>query len=228
MPTPTSIDVNAVDRYERFEKPAPRGSDKLGKDEFLKLLITQLQHQDPTAPTDSKEFAAQLAQFSTLELMQNSNKSLEALLLSQSKAQKTDLAAFVGKEILYRTDAVTLRDGGSVTALASLPQAASQVTAVVTDAEGRVVRTIQAGSRDAGEIAVAWDGREDSGVPAAPGTYSVRITAADADGKSISVDQRARAAVQGLSFETDPPQLLLGNDRISVSDVIEIKERSTP
>lgn len=77
------------------------GSSVLGKDDFLKLLITQLQHQDPTDPVNDKEFIAQLAQFSTLEQMQNMTKVMEDLLDSQLQTQLMTYTTFIGKEVKW-------------------------------------------------------------------------------------------------------------------------------
>ncbi len=73
----------------------------LGKDAFLKILITQLQNQDPTAPMDDKEFIAQMAQFSSLEQMQNMTKAMENLLESQKETQLMSYTSFVGKEVKW-------------------------------------------------------------------------------------------------------------------------------
>ncbi|MEK4228736.1 flagellar hook assembly protein FlgD [Solibacillus sp. FSL H8-0538] len=73
----------------------------LGKDAFLKLLVTQLQNQDPTSPMDDKEFIAQMAQFSSLEQMQNMTLAMEALLGSQQQTQMMSYTNFIGKEVKW-------------------------------------------------------------------------------------------------------------------------------
>lgn len=73
----------------------------LGKDAFLKILITQLQNQDPTSPMDDKEFIAQMAQFSSLEQMQNMTKAMEGLLASQQQTQMMSYTSFIGKEVKW-------------------------------------------------------------------------------------------------------------------------------
>ncbi|WP_096550662.1 flagellar hook assembly protein FlgD [Ureibacillus thermosphaericus] len=77
------------------------GNSILGKDDFLKILITQLQHQDPTNPVEDKEFIAQMAQFSTLEQMQNMTKAMEDLLESQLQTQLMAYTSFIGQEVKW-------------------------------------------------------------------------------------------------------------------------------
>jgi flagellar basal-body rod modification protein FlgD len=204
------------------------GNDKLGKDEFLKLLMTQMKYQDPTAPADSQAFVAQLAQFSQLEMATNQQKTLESLLLSTTNQQQMQAVGLVGKDVLYSTDTVMLEQGRSVSMVADLARAATTVAAVITDENGKAVRTMQLGARAGGNNEVTWDGRDDRGNLLPPGAYQVRVTAADITGKSIAVDQQAAARVTGVSYETGVPELLLGENRIPMSNVIEVKERSTP
>src|SRR4051794_18936252 len=83
--------------------PKTQGSDKLGKDEFLRLLMAQMGSQDPTAPTDSSQFVAQLAQFSQLELQQNTNDTLQNLLIGQAATQQSQVINLVGKDVTFNT-----------------------------------------------------------------------------------------------------------------------------
>lgn len=85
--------------YKAPEKQT--GNSALGKDAFLKLLITQLQNQDPTEPMDDKQFIAQMAQFSSLEQMQNMTTAMEKLLDSQHQSQMMNYTTFIGKEVKW-------------------------------------------------------------------------------------------------------------------------------
>lgn len=88
--------------YSNYQKPVKQtGNSELGKDAFLQLLITQLQHQDPTNPMDDREFISQMAQFSSLEQMQNMTKAIESLLSSQQQSQMMNYATFIGKEVKW-------------------------------------------------------------------------------------------------------------------------------
>lgn len=97
--------ANAIssDLYlSNYSKPQKQtGNSNLGKDAFLQILITQLQNQNPTEPMDDREFIAQMAQFSSLEQMQNMTKAVEALLASQQQSQLMNYSSFVGKEIQW-------------------------------------------------------------------------------------------------------------------------------
>jgi flagellar basal-body rod modification protein FlgD len=196
------------------------GSNKLGKDEFLKLMMAQLAQQDPTAPSDSNAFVAQLAQFSSLEQMQNVNSSLQSLLVGQASQNGTSAINLVGKDVLYKTDQITLGQGETPTAGAKLGGEASDVTATITDADGKIVRTIKLGGQPAGDLEVKWDGREESGNTAKPGKYTVSITAKDSKGNLVDVEQRASGRVTGVSFEKGYPEAILGDQRLKMSDIL--------
>jgi flagellar basal-body rod modification protein FlgD len=220
------FDVNkAADPKPKSDE---RGSSKLGKDEFLKLMMAQLSQQDPTAPSDSNAFIAQLAQFTSLEQMQNVNTSLQSLLIGQASTNNNSAINLVGKDVLYKTDEITLEKGATPSASAKLSAAADQVTAVITDDSGKVIRTLHLGGHDAGEVEVPWDGRDEAGNTAKPGKYKVSITASDSKGNNVSVEQRSRGRVTGVSFEKGYPEVILGDQHLKMSDIVEINERNTP
>ena len=99
--------------YSNYQKPTKQtGNSELGKDAFLQLLITQLQNQDPTNPMDDREFIAQMAQFSSLEQMQNMTKAMESLLVSQQQTQLMSYTTFVGKEVKWHEMTEKLDESG--------------------------------------------------------------------------------------------------------------------
>ncbi|MGM9948629.1 MAG: flagellar hook assembly protein FlgD [Lysinibacillus sp.] len=85
----------------KYKYTTEANNSMMGKDAFLKILITQLQNQDPTSPMDDKEFISQMAQFSSLEQMQNMTKAMESLLDSQKQTQLMSYTSFVGKEVKW-------------------------------------------------------------------------------------------------------------------------------
>lgn len=98
--------VGTLEEYKKYrEGKDGRRPDELGKDQFLELLITQLRHQDPIDPMDDKEFIAQLAQFSSLEQMQNLNANLSDMMLGQQKLTALGQATqMIGKQVELFTD----------------------------------------------------------------------------------------------------------------------------
>lgn len=199
----------------------------LGKDDFVKLLMTQLGNQDPTSPMDNQAFVAQLAQFANVELLQGANTRLDTMALATASSNQTLAAGLVGKDVAFKSDSVHLQAGQAAPLEANLAGSATEVTAVVMDASGKPVRTLRLGAQSAGALSASWDGRDDLGQPQPPGDYTVRITASDLAGKSVSVSQRGTGRVSGVSFEQGYPELLVGGTRLKMSDVIEIHEVST-
>jgi flagellar basal-body rod modification protein FlgD len=201
----------------------------LGKDDFLKIFLAQLAHQDPTAPVDSTQFVAQLAQFSSLELQQNANSDLEAIMVGQAAAQQTSVTNLVGRDVVFKTNTVTLDAGGGGAPIdAELAGGAGAVTAVISDASGRAVRTIKLGPSAAGPLSIAWDGHDDAGATLPAGTYTVALSAVDTGGKPLAASQRITGHVSGVSYEDGSPLLTVGTQHVKLSDVVEIKERNTP
>ena len=207
---------------------AAKASNKLGKDEFLKLLMTQMGNQDPTAPNDSQAFVAQLATFAQLELQQNGNKTLDSLLLAQASATQTSMSNFVGKDVVFKSDTIQLIGGEKAGGIASLKGDATNVTAVVTDKDGQTVRTLHLGAHASGAVEFEWDGRDDNGRVMEPGEYGLRVTAEDVQGKSVAVEQRGAGHVDGLAYVDGVATLKLGDVKVKVSDIVEINERKQP
>ncbi len=201
------------------------GSNKLGKDEFLKLLMTQLAHQDPSSPADSSAFVAQLAQFASMEQLQSVNDQLEALLVAQTANNQTTIATLVGRDVRYRTDQIALGATGGVTLRGELAGEATKLSAIITDANGKTVRTITLPTgHGAGPVEINWDGRDEAGTQLPPGTYRVKLAASDIDEKPVDVSPRGTGHVTGVSFEKGYPELVVNGLKVTLADVLQIEE----
>ncbi|BDG07974.1 flagellar hook assembly protein FlgD [Anaeromyxobacter paludicola] len=200
------------------------GKSTLGKDDFLKLMLAQLQNQDPTQPVDNQAFVAQMAQFSSVEQLQNVNDQLGNLLLAQNSGNQMSFASMVGKDVLFNTDGVTLVPGQAAQVQASLADSADKVSAVITNASGKVVRTIQLGARQAGDLAVSWDGRDDDAQALPAGDYKIAVSAYKANGDKVGVTERSTGTVTGVRYENGAALLLVGGRKVPLSDVLEIDQ----
>jgi flagellar basal-body rod modification protein FlgD len=204
---------------------APGG--KLGKDEFLKLLVAQLRNQDPVNPSRPEEFAAQLAQFSSLEQLVQVNSTLSAqaeanaamaLALSNSAA-----VGVLGKTVLAAGDTVDITGDGSQSVTVGVGGSGGVATLTILDETGREV-----GSREVGAIG---GGRQEIGLGSAtdglpPGRYRYKVAVSDGDGAPVRVQTFTRAVVDGLRYGPHGPTLTSGKLEIPLADVVEIIVRS--
>ncbi|MBL8951246.1 MAG: flagellar hook assembly protein FlgD [Myxococcaceae bacterium] len=201
---------------------APKAT--MGKNEFLKLLLAQLSHQDPTSPADSQAFVAQLAQFANVEQLQGVNTSLETLLMAQAAGNQTQTVGLLGKDVTFKTDKVDFDGVASTDIVGQLEKDAATVKAVITDANGKVVRTVDINDVKAGPFDLKWDGTDDKGVKLPKGTYKVQLTAADKEGKNIPVQMNGSGRVTGITYEKGFPELQVGGLKLLMNEIISVKE----
>ena len=206
----------------RSTEPAASQAPVLGKDDFLHLLITQLQNQDPLNPADATEFTAQLAQFSSLEQLNNVNDNLEQLQSFQASANNSQAVSLLGKEITTNGNFLQLTDGGPVGFDLSLSGDAATVMATVYDSSGGFVKSFESQNMVAGQHTLFWDGMDKDGNPAVDGSYTVEILAADADGHDIKTETFFTGLVDKVTFENNTPFLISGDQKIAVGDVIKV------
>jgi flagellar basal-body rod modification protein FlgD len=198
------------------------GSDILGKDDFLTLLITQLQHQDPLNPTDSTEYTAQLAQFSSLEQLSNVNQNLEYLQLYQASINNAQAVSFIGKQIMALGNAIEVDQGAADGCEFDLTADAAGVTVNIYDEGGDLVKTIEAGAMDAGRQTVQWDGTDQNGNPVADGNYTFEVMAVDADDQHVEAVTYTSGVVSGVTFSQGTTYFIMKNQRIAIGDIVEV------
>ncbi len=196
----------------------------LGKDDFLNLLITQLQHQDPLNPTESTEFTAQLAQFSSLEQLNNINDNLKNMELFQTSMTNTQAVSYIGKEITAKGNTVQLESGRSAECQFELEANAALAAVSVYDATGGFVKSFETGPLNSGRQSAAWDGTDRNGNPVSAGLYRFEVQAVDADNQSISVTPLMSAVVTGVSFKNQTASLITGLETVAIDDVIAVSE----
>ena len=198
----------------------------LGKDDFLKLMIAQLQNQDPLNPMDNQAFVAQLAQFSNLEQLQQVNSGINALSLGQAGANQQSATNLVGRDVTFKSDQVAWAQGTAGTAIsAQLAANADSVQAVITDVNGRVVRTIPLGAHTTGTLNATWDGLDDAGNVQPTGNYTIKFTAADPQKNPVTAVAQGTGHVAGVSFANGVAELVLGNGiHVALPDVIEVDQ----
>jgi flagellar basal-body rod modification protein FlgD len=198
----------------------------LGKEEFLKLLITQLRYQDPLNPMEGTEFAAQLAQFSSVERLQNIEEGLsESLdanrLLSQSITNSL-AATMIGKDVRVAAGTFTYGGTDAVKLGFTLTASAASSTVQVLDSAGTVVRTLANPGRDEGDNTFSWDGKDSLGNPVAAGTYTFKVSAVDADGKDLTAKSYLFGMIEGVRFRSDGTYFVIDGVEVPISEVQEV------
>jgi flagellar basal-body rod modification protein FlgD len=200
----------------------------LGKDDFLKMLVMQLRFQDPLNPMNGTEFAAQLAQFSSVEQLANINSSLGASLdanyLMTQAITNSLSASLIGKDV--KAAAETFRYGGTgdIRLGYNLQSAVDHVTVKILDESGTVVRTITNSGTAKGDNTFTWDGLNDAGETAAAGNYHFTVEAADANGQAITSSRYLYGTVSGVRFKEDGSFFVVDGVEISFANILEILE----
>ena len=164
-----------LDQYQ-LKDSAPK-SNELGKDEFLNLLVAQLNNQDPLAPQDNGAFIAQLAQFSQVEGIGKLNTSMDSMVSGYQSSQALQASSLVGRKVIIPTDKAVVDTSETFKASLVLPAASSNVYVNVYDSAGSTVNRVNLGQQAAGNVSFMWDGKDASGNTLPPGTYKFEAQA---------------------------------------------------
>lgn len=200
----------------------------LGKEDFLRLLITQLHYQDPLTPLRNEEFIAQLAQFSALEQMRNLNsvlkESLQADMLLNQSINNSLVTTLIGKRVKAVSNTVHYDGHSPLTLNYDLEGRAEKVTVEIYDSSGGLVRRVVLGPQEAGENSFQWDGKDALGNSLPEGDYTYRIIATAPDDSPVKVVTYIVGRITGVRYQDGRAVLLLGDQKVELSDVMEISE----
>ena len=193
----------------------------LQKQDFLELLVAQIRNQDPMEPQGSEQFMQQLTQFSMLEQMMNLNEGMETLALGQLSSNHQQALEFVGKEILAAGDTVDFTPGSPAQITYQAGEGADELAVEILDADGNLIATRTLA--DSAQGVFDWDGTNDDGVAQPAGTYRFRISGETDDGDPVPIDTQVRGRVTGVRFDNGYPELMVGDRRLTLGDVVQVK-----
>ena len=217
--------ASALDQYQIDSDRFATG-DELGKDQFLELLVAQMNNQDPLSPQENGEFIAQLAQFSTVEGIGNLNTSMESLLSGYQSSQALQASSLVGRTVIVPADQAVVDTEAGLEGQLALQKNSTNVFVNIYDDAGSLVKAINLGSQEAGMHDFTWDGTDASGNLAEPGIYTVEAMAS-IDGKNTQMATLLPANVDSVSLGAGGSgEMLLnvaGLGSISLSNVYAIK-----
>ncbi|KRW62257.1 flagellar hook assembly protein FlgD [Pseudomonas sp. TTU2014-080ASC] len=181
MSTVSNVTGSVLDQYQIKQENGAK-SDELGKNQFLELLVAQLNNQNPLEPQGNGEFIAQLAQFSQVEGVEKLNTSMEALLTGYQSSQALQASSMVGTKVVIPTDKAVVDTSESFKASLVLPISSGNVYVNVYDQAGAAVGRVNLGAQEAGNVSFIWDGKDASGNTLPPGTYKFEAQASYSDG----------------------------------------------
>jgi flagellar basal-body rod modification protein FlgD len=190
----------------------------VGKDEFMKLLLAQLKNQDPLEPMKGTDFAAQLAQFSSLEQLTNLNSSLEAQGTNQMMLGYAQSVNMIGKEAVANSGNSIVTNGQTAELNYNLSSNAQSVTISILDTDGKIVRTWDESAKTAGMNSTTWDC---SGVE--QGNYTYQITARDFSGASVTADTMTTGTVTAVHFRNNQILVTLNGQDVALNNIVEVK-----
>jgi flagellar basal-body rod modification protein FlgD len=195
----------------------------LGSDVFLRLLVTQLQSQDPTNPVQNEDFVAQLAQFTTLEQTTSTNKLLEKLIDQDTQRTQLDLVNLIGRTVVSKGDTVSLGKDDEATLAYALGGTATRVNIEVLGSNQEVIRKLTSTDFETpGAHQVQWDGLNESGDRVPEGVYQFRVKAEDTNKQPVPNFTFARERVANVVFGTESPVVLQSGRTLQTQDIISI------
>ena len=194
-------------------------------DNFLKILTTQLQHQDPLSPMDTHEFTNQLVQFASVEQQIQGNRNLEALISLQETGIMVGAVSYIGKQVEVTGQTAMLEDG-SAEFIYTLPEDATAAILAVYDENGTQVLFKQA-EKDAGRHAFIWDGKDGKGTAMPDGKYTIQIVAVNEANESITPAYSITGTVAGVGIEDGKATLSLGSGLdVPLANVVRIVDQN--
>ncbi len=201
---------------------------ELGREDFLKLLVTQLQHQDPLEPTTNEDFIAQLATFSSLEQLQSINTGTQTGLMMQQSVSNALSTSLIGNDVLIDTGNVVVENGSDHDFVVDLAGTGT-IEVVVKDVDGTVVRRMEISADndemlEPGEHTFTWDGENEFGENVPDGSYTISVTGKTATGESIPANTWLSGHVSGVRFSQGTAYVLVDGMEFTLAEIIEIRE----
>ncbi|MEA3228899.1 MAG: FlgD immunoglobulin-like domain containing protein [Campylobacterota bacterium] len=217
----TSTGENAATTAEYKATTVEKDNSVLGKDDFMALLLVQLQNQDPTEPTDTATILTQTSQLASLESAENTNNSLEGLSTTLGASQEFSTIAAIGKMADLGGDVISHDEGTISTFEIYFSDDIEQGSVNITDNNGNVVQTIDIPTASAGVHKFNWDGKDSAGNIANSGVYSVTANYINSDQNSLST-RLGVYPIESIKFDNGKSLAKVGSNYVPIESISEI------
>ncbi len=191
--------------------------------DFLSLLTTQLQNQDPTSPMDTTQFTSELVQFTGVEQQINTNASLTSLIQATQGSEVIQASALVGKQVTVSATQVPLQNSSAT--LDFNTDTAEPVTISITDSKGNDVKDIS-GTSAAGDNTFTWDGTNNAGVTQKDGVYNVTITSSTGGSAAATIPFTVTGVATGVTDNNGAVDLTMGDLSVPFSNIVNVTPAS--
>jgi len=216
-----TIDSKTLDALNLAPRTAQK-SDKMGASDFLKLMTTQLNNQDPTKPMQSGEFFSQIAQFSSVAGIQDLQASFQQVATAMYASQTLQASAMVGRSVLVPTNAATY-DGNTINGVVDLPSSTTNLTIDISDQSGQLVRRLNLGQQPSGTARFSWDGVNDQGMPMSAGIYNFSAQA-QVGGAPVAMTTNLAAKVDSVTMGSGGQGITLNLSGIGSIPLSNVKQ----
>ena len=199
---PTNNDLFGALGLNAPAAQASKKKDTLDQADFMRLMTTQLQHQDPLKPMDNSQMVAQMAQLSTVQGISDLNSAVAGFQQSMTGDQILKGAALVGHEVLVPSTQLSLEDDAGASGTVAAP-GSGYITVDITDANGVKVTQLSVPAEAAGEVRFQWDGTDADGKRMPAGAYNVAATYTDGEGTQSTLSTYVQAQVESVTVGSD-------------------------
>ena len=197
--------------------------DLQGQDTFMKLLVTQMQHQDPLNPQSNEEFVAQLAQFTSLEQLMGVNEQLGNLYGATAAMNNASMTQLLGRDVVAYGESFEYSGSRDKDLHFESTGDAEMVTVTIMDEDGKLVARADLGAHDAGEHAWTWDGTNVHGNPVEEGKYTFKVTGKDSSGNDVYINPLLVGQVDEMSYVTGTPTPSIDGTPFSISNILRVE-----
>jgi len=199
-------------------------------DTFLKMLTTQLQNQDPLAPTDTAQFTNQLVMYSQVEQQLSTNDKLDEMIAGQKQTGTQALLGYMGYYVEAKTSNMALQNGGAFFNV-TLADDAAKLNIGIYDEDGKLVKSFSTTGTE-GKSTFTWDGTNTQGIKVEDGSYTIKATATRADGTNVTSTVSTYGLVTSIDIDSDGNSVLKADsvtiDPDSVLSVRGATQTTTP
>jgi len=201
---------------QKSDKP----KNQLDKNDFLKLFVAGLQHQDPFKPRDSAEMASNLANFNSLEQMMNVNSSIVRLQDIMRESKGVEQLNYLGKQVLTDIARLAVEDGKILNNLTfDVSKNAANVRVKLSDESGKMLKTIDLGPHKPGNYQLEWKATPEDKSPLINGVYQVEVLGKDYNQLNVPIDIKNTLAITGVYTQEQPTVFSTEVGRILASNI---------